>query len=94
MSKKILSRREFLRLATITAAGGVLAACTKAATPTQEAPPEVQPTAPPPPEEATIRYWTGWGGDWSGKTWEALQATETYKKMFANSGKAVCTPVT
>ena len=84
MSKKILSRREFLRLATITAAGGVLAACTKAVTPTQEAPPEVQPTAPPPPEEATIRYWTGWGGDWSGKTWEALQATETYKKMFAN----------
>jgi ABC-type glycerol-3-phosphate transport system substrate-binding protein len=82
MTKKPRSRRDFLRLVTAGAAGGVLVACA----PTQEEPAaeEEQPAGEPAAEEgALVRYWTGWGGDWSGKTWEALLATDTFKEMFS-----------
>jgi multiple sugar transport system substrate-binding protein len=92
MSDRILSRREFLRLSTLATAGGILAACAPQAVSTPEAQEQEQEQgqaeveAPPPAAEgAAVRYWTGWGGDWSGKTWEALQQTETYKEMFANT---------
>ena len=81
MSAKKFSRRDFLRLASVSVAGGVLASCK----PTQgEQVPEEQPESMPQAEEgALIRYWTGWGGDWSGKTWEGLIATDTFKEMFS-----------
>jgi hypothetical protein len=63
MTKKPISRRDFLRLVTAGAAGGVLAACA----PTQEEPTtepaaeEEQPAGEPAAEEgALVRYWTGW----------------------------------
>ncbi len=71
MTKEKLSRREFLHAASTLAAGSLLAACAPKAT---SAPPEqgkaAEPTSPPAaPEGKLIRYWTGWGGDWSGWRW-------------------------
>jgi ABC-type glycerol-3-phosphate transport system substrate-binding protein len=84
MTSKRLSRRDFLRLGAMTGAGAVLAACATgtdqpAAEPAGEEEAGAEPAAS---EGALIRYWTGWGGDWSGKTWEALQATATFNEMF------------
>jgi multiple sugar transport system substrate-binding protein len=87
MKTQKMNRREFLRAASVFAAGSLLAACAPQAAqvPAEEQGQEqAEPTSPPaPPEGKVIRYWTGWGGDWSGKTWEALQQTETFKQMFA-----------
>ena len=80
MLKQKLNRREFLKMAILASAGSALSAC---ATPQEEPATEEQLASQPAAEEgALIRYWTGWGGDWSGKTWEALQATDTYQEMF------------
>ncbi len=53
--------------------------------PAATSPPE-QPAAtavPPAAEAKPVQYWTGWGGDWSGKTWTALTETDRFKSMFA-----------
>lgn len=62
MGEKVLSRRDFLRLAGVAAAGAALAACGAPATPEPTAEPEEAPTvAPeaPPAEGAKITVW-GW----------------------------------
>jgi maltose-binding protein MalE len=84
MSEKKISRRDFLRLGALTGAGAALASCApQAEEPQPEAPAEEESMEEAPMQEGeVVRYWTGWGGDWSGKTWEALIETDTFKEMF------------
>jgi len=62
MSEKKLSRRDFMRMAAVTAAGATLVACAPAAAPTQ-APAEGEKPAEQPAagEVLPIVYWYGWG---------------------------------
>jgi multiple sugar transport system substrate-binding protein len=57
--RKKLSRRDFLRLGALTAAGAVLANCSPA-TETEE-PAEGEPAAPPEPEGPVATWWWSWG---------------------------------
>jgi multiple sugar transport system substrate-binding protein len=57
-SKK-LSRRDFLRLGALTAAGAVLANCSPASE--TEEPAEDDPAAPPEPEGTVTTWWWAWG---------------------------------
>jgi multiple sugar transport system substrate-binding protein len=62
MNHQKLSRRDFMRLGALTAAGAALAACAPAAPPAPQPTAPPQPTAiPPAPKPVTIVF-TGWGG--------------------------------
>jgi len=88
MAKK-LTRRDFLRISALTAAGAALAAC-------EPTPPEVvektvvreevpveQPvvvTSTPPESEAlTVQYWVAWGQ--LDRIWEQLEETDEYAEL-------------
>jgi len=62
--KKNLSRRDFIKIASLTSGAAILAACAPATTATQA--PKVAdtalPAATPPPAEAVTITFTGWGG--------------------------------
>lgn len=68
-SKKSVSRRDFLKVASLTVGAGVLAACStpKAITPealataTGAAAAEQKATAPAPANKDAVQWWTGWG---------------------------------
>lgn len=66
-SKKSLSRRDFLKVASMTVGAGLLASCgtpkaiTPDAAPTTAAGTEKQPTAPAAANPAAIQWWVGWG---------------------------------
>lgn len=82
-----LSRRDFLRLSALTAAGMALSAC--GPTPTEEPaePVEEQPAEPveqPPAEEGvTIQYWAAWGQ--YVRCWEGIQALDEYQELIGNN---------
>ena len=84
-----LSRRDFLRMSALTAAGAVLAACQPAQPPADE--PAAEEEAPEPVEEAppeepvVVQYWFGWGGTYAGQTWDALVETDEFKEAIGNN---------
>lgn len=85
MNEKRLSRRDFLRMSALTAAGAALAGCARATPtvtkePTKPPPEPTATTAPAPPEPVTITYWTFWGG--FEDMLDEWKATEAYKKAF------------
>jgi len=88
--KTVLSRRAFLRGASLVAAGGVLAACTPS-TPAPTSAPQAeggqeQPTAVAPAAEgAVIQYWVNWGGSYAGTVWDNLKETEEFKQLIGNN---------
>lgn len=88
MGTKKLSRRDFLRLSTITAAAVISSACQ---------PQQVEPAAPakseevpqaevPAAEVVTLEWWWGWGGTTSANALEELEAAfnEQHKTITAN----------
>ncbi len=86
---KGLSRRQFLRGATLAAAGGLLAACAPsapapAAAPAAEGQAAEQP-APAPAGGKVIQYWFGWGGTYAGATWDALKQTDELKAILGEN---------
>ena len=84
MSKKKLSRRDFLRMSALAGTSSILAACSTATEEPKEVmePEEDEISEAPPPEEGkTIQYWVGWGGTYAGETWDALQETEEFKEF-------------
>ena len=58
MDRKRFSRREFLRISAVTAAGVVAASCGAKPAPTATKPPEVKPTTPPPAKEVVLEAMT------------------------------------
>jgi ABC-type glycerol-3-phosphate transport system substrate-binding protein len=86
MSARIkLSRREFLRLSTLAAAGGLLVGCGGAATEAPGAGDETEPEAAPPVEDAVVvQWWSGWGGT------TAVDGQSAVEAGFNSSG-ASCT---
>lgn len=79
MSRREISRREFLRLASVASAGMALAACAPAGTPPPTAPPAAQPTEVPAaattiPEAApTVITWLShWGDPDTLKYWQGV----------------------
>ena len=95
MNKK-LSRRDFLRMGTLTTAGLVAAACAQQApapaeqpaeeAPAEEAAAEEEPQAEAPAEEGvTVQYWFGWGGTYAGQTWDALRETDEFAEAIGNN---------
>ena len=93
MSEKHLNRRDFLKGASILAAGGLLAACAPAAPaqpaadkPTEAKPAEEKPTAAAPAASGgLIRYWSGWGGEGYQKCWDEIQALDGFKQALGNN---------
>jgi hypothetical protein len=64
MIEKKLSRREFLHISALTAAGVALAGCQPTATeppPAEVEEPAAPTEAPPEPEGKVIQYWFSWG---------------------------------
>jgi len=91
MAKKF-TRREFLKSATLVAAGGVLAACTSQATPTAapaqqtEVPGVVNPTATPAaPQGKNLSYWFAWGATYAGQAWPAMLKLPEYSEIMGNT---------
>jgi ABC-type glycerol-3-phosphate transport system substrate-binding protein len=90
MREKKLSRRDFLRVSALTAAGAALAACApatpapteKPAEPAEEQPPE--PVEEAPAEEGVlINYWAIWSQ--YVRPWEGIQALDEYKELIGNN---------
>jgi len=80
-----LNRREFLKGATLTAAGGLLAACAPAAaTPTQAVPGETGGQAPA-SGGSLVRMWSQWGGEGYQKCWDEIQALDGFKQILGNN---------
>jgi len=83
--KTVLSRREFLRGASVLAVGGLLAACAPPSTPAPEEPAEAPVEAPPAEEGVVVQYWFGWGGTYAGQTWDALKETDEFAEAIGNN---------
>jgi maltose-binding protein MalE len=76
--RKTISRREFLRLAAMTAAGTALAGCT---TPTPSGPAPT--TAPPVEEGVTVTWWFAWGN--LAPAIEKINASDDFKTFFGKN---------
>jgi ABC-type glycerol-3-phosphate transport system substrate-binding protein len=89
MRGKRFSRRDFLRLSALTAAGAALVGCApttpateKPAEPEEEKPPE--PVEEAPAEEGVlINYWAAWGQ--YVRCWEQIQALDEYQELIGNN---------
>jgi multiple sugar transport system substrate-binding protein len=89
-----LNRRTFLKLSSLAAAGGVLAACAPKATPAPaenptEKPAEVtateQPTAEAPAAESVnVQYWVQWPELYT-KSWDLMRETPEFKEALGNN---------
>jgi maltose-binding protein MalE len=88
-----MSRRDFLRGATLLTAAGIVSACTTAAPTTGGAAPAAdQPAADtaasdtsseaPGGEMVEVQYWFGWGGTYAEQTWNALKASDKYAELL------------
>jgi maltose-binding protein MalE len=86
MIEKKLSRREFLHISALTAAGVALAGCQPAATeppPAEVEEPAAPTEAPAEPEGKVIQYWFSWGNFLP--VWEeGLMATQEFKDAIGN----------
>lgn len=91
MSEKRISRRDFMRMAAVTAAGATLVACAPAATKTEEAvveeapaeeAPAEQPAVPEVDPEATT-WWYAWGNLDAGV--EAFTQTDVFKETMGST---------
>lgn len=81
-----ISRRDFLRGASLLTTGAVLAACTsEKATSTPEIAVEEPVSEPAQPEGTLIQYWVGWGGSYAGQTWDLLKETDEFKEALGNN---------
>ena len=82
-----LSRREFLRLSALTAAGAALAGCGPKPTtvqPTEKPAEQVQPTTAPPAEEGVVlQYWAAWGN--YVPCWDQIMALPEAKELLGNN---------
>jgi len=94
MSQTKLTRREFLRVAGITAAGAVIASCAPAPTPAPTAAPPTAapkpaattapapaPTQPPAAKAPATIEFLAWGDTTDGPAWEKLKPA--YEAKFA-----------
>lgn len=89
---KRISRRDFLRGASLMAAAGALAACAPAVQQPSGGE-EAQPAAAQqdtssvaPAEEAiTVQYWFGWGGTYAVQTWDALKALDKFTEVVGEN---------
>ena len=88
-----ISRRDFLRGASLLTAAGVLAACAPASQPAvqQETQQDAQPaaasqdTTAPAEEAITVQYWFGWGGTYAGQTWDALKTLDKFAEVVGEN---------
>lgn len=87
MTSRKLSRRDFLRLGTLTGAGAVLAACAQATeAPSEEMEEGEQPAGEPAAAEGkTVQYWCGWGGSYAGDAWDSMKATDEFTQYIGNN---------
>ena len=92
MNEKRLSRRQFLISTSALAAGGVLAACAPKPAPPQptsapagEGIPTQEAPIPAPAKGTLIRFWTGWGGTGTGKSFQQIQESEEFKAALGNN---------
>ena len=87
MSKNI-SRRNFLRGASLATTAGVVAACVPAAPPAGQEGASDPSTASEAPAEAggvTVQYWVNWGGQYGIQTWDALKESDKFKEMMGEN---------
>lgn len=77
--KRSLSRRDFLRTTGIVASGALLAACAPGG---GTAPAGGGSSAAA--EGGTVQYWFGWGGNYAGAAWEAMQETEALQEILGD----------
>lgn len=77
-----LSRRAFLRMTSLAAAGAALAACIPQG---NSAPAASSDGAAPAAENATVQYWTGWGGDYAGKSWDDIRALPAFQELMGSN---------
>jgi maltose-binding protein MalE len=82
MSVRQLNRREFLRNSAMVVAGSLLAACMPAA-PAQTG--GGAGAEQPAQAGVTVQYWVGWGGNYTGRTWDALRETAEFKEAIGNN---------
>jgi maltose-binding protein MalE len=98
---KLLSRRDFLRTASLFTAAGVLAACTGAPTQQVQQPAAEQPAEAAATEEAaaaeeagaaapagdaiTVQYWFGWGGNYAGNAWDTMKGLDKFKEVVGEN---------
>lgn len=88
MTRTNSSRRNFLKRASLVAAGTALAACAPQAAPTT-APDSEQPapdtSAPQGAASGTVTYWVGWPESTYGKIWEDLKNREEFKSLIGSA---------
>jgi multiple sugar transport system substrate-binding protein len=88
---KMFSRRDFLKTASLLAAGGVLAACAPQPTATPGAaevkPAETKPAVAPPVAAGgkILSYWFAWGGTYAGAAWEEMQKLPEFKEIMGDT---------
>ncbi|MEM7539265.1 MAG: hypothetical protein AAF639_44320 [Chloroflexota bacterium] len=78
-TNKGLTRRAFLRNASMLAAGAALVACAPSAAPSGGGD-----AGSATVEGGTVQYWFGWGGIYAGQAWDAMQETETLQDILGD----------
>ena len=83
---KRISRRDFLRGATLASAAGVLAACAPAGQDGGSAASSADTAGSDAAsgEDITLQYWVNWGGSYGIQTWDVLKASEKYAEMMGD----------
>ena len=77
-----LSRRDFLRATAVTAVAGLVAACVPQG---NGAPAATGGEGAPAAEGVTLQYWTGWGGDYAGKSWDDIRALPAFQELIGSN---------